>query len=347
MKIGIVNDIKLAVEALKRMIESSSNHRVVWVAYDGSEAVEKCAIETPDLILMDLIMPQMGGAEATRRIMKDYPCAILIVTASVAKNSSQVFEAMGYGALDVIKTPALDISREDLGGEELLKKIDRIGLLFGKSRHLTKEEQKSDGYYSEKERVDIPPLLVIGSSTGGPKALAKIIEKFPKKMPFSTVIIQHVDAEFVPGFARWLHARTSHPIQVVTHGMALSPGIIYVAGRNDHLELNEKQTLYYNEQPLENPYRPSVDVFFSSVAQFWPKKSVAVLLTGMGSDGAAGLKKLKDAGWHTIVEHESTCVVYGMPKAAIELNAASEVLPLEDISKSILDFFFIKDRREI
>lgn len=339
MKIAIVNDIKIAAEALRRIIRTDPKHNVAWIAYDGVEAVKKCAEDTPDLILMDLIMPNMGGVEATRQIMKSTPCAILIVTSTVSGNSSKVFEAMGYGALDVVKTPAIDMNRHDLGGTELLRKIERIGFLIDKISSASKKERQDVFIKPSKITQNAAPLLVIGSSTGGPKALAQIISHFSKKISFATVIIQHVDEKFANSLAQWLTAQTSHSVQVAKDGATLSPGTILLAGKNDHLTITKSLALHYTENPKENPYRPSVDVFFKSAALHWPVKSIAVLLTGMGSDGALGMKSLQDSGWLTIAQQEDTCVVYGMPKAAIELGAATSVLPLEEIGPSIIEMF--------
>lgn len=330
MKIGIVNDIKMTVEALRLILKTNPNYEIAWIAYDGVEAVEKSAAHPPDLILMDIMMPNMGGVEATRIIMKNCPCAILIVTSTVSGNSPQIFEAMGYGALDVVKTPSLDMNRKDLGGGDLLRKIERISFLIPSLNHKS---------YPLYKRISAPPLLVIGSSTGGPKALASIISHFSKKTSFATVIIQHVDEQFAPGLAKWLSVHTSLPVQVALHGTELAPGNIFIAGKNDHLTMTEECFLNYTEEPVDNPYRPSVDVFFNSVARYWPKKSVGVLLTGMGGDGALGLKNLKEAGWYTIAQREETCVVYGMPKAAVEIGAATSILPLDRIGPEIMEMF--------
>lgn len=334
MRIGIVNDMKMTVEMLRRIIGASS-HKVAWVAYDGAEAVAKCAEDRPDLILMDLIMPVMDGAEATRRIMQKSPCAILIVTASVGSNASKVFEAMGFGALDVTKTPIISPKTQTVDSKELMTKIDRIATLIrpAKTPPIENQEAKEESFNLK------PPLLLIGASTGGPKALVAVLSGLPPRPSFATIIIQHVDQEFSPGLAEWLSKETGRIVKIAQPGMHPQAGMTLLAGKNDHLAMERGGLLSYTEDPIDNPYRPSVDVFFKSVATHWKNKAVAVLLTGMGADGAKGLKALHDLGWHTIAQDQKTCIVFGMPKAAIALGAASAILPLPEISKAIVDFF--------
>ncbi|GAB1540838.1 Wsp signal transduction system protein-glutamate methylesterase WspF [Scytonema sp. NUACC21] len=325
MRIAIVNDALIAVEALRRVVVTKPEYEVVWVAYDGVEAVTKCAVDTPDLILMDVLMPGMDGVEATRRIMTQSPCAILMVTASVNRYAAKVFEAMGYGALDAINTPAMSYSQQTIDGSGLLNKIATIARLLGKSssHHLQLTQRNK-------------PLIVIGASTGGPQALATILSKFPKGFQAAFIVVQHVDAQFAPGFAAWLDDQIPMPVQLAISGFSPQMGIVLVAGKNHHLIMRPDLTLSYDKQPLNCFYHPSIDVFFKSVANYWAGYGVGVLLTGMGRDGAQGLKLLRDAGWYTIAQDKQTSVVYGMPKAALELDAAAEVLPVDAIANACM-----------
>lgn len=317
MRIAIVNDMVMAVEVLRRTIAKIPNYDVAWVAYDGVEAVTKCAVDTPDLILMDVLMPKMDGVEATKHIMSQSPCAIMMVTASVNRYAGKVFEAMSYGALDAINTPLE-------GSAGLLKKISTIAKLIDKSPR-AKIRKISD---------DLPLLIAIGASTGGPQALVTILSQFPQDFPGAIVIIQHLDAQFTPNFVAWLKEKTPLSVQIASPGDYPQPGKILLAGKNHHLVMRPNLTLEYKQEPLDCSYHPSIDVFFKSVVQHWPGKGIGVLLTGMGRDGAQGLKMMRDASWHTIAQDSKTCVVYGMPKAAMELNAAVEILPLEAIASA-------------
>ncbi|HBB32317.1 MAG TPA: chemotaxis response regulator protein-glutamate methylesterase [Cyanobacteria bacterium UBA8803] len=338
MKIAIVNDILIAVEALRRVVISVPGYQVAWVARDGAEAVSKCARDTPDLILMDLIMPVMDGVEATRQIMKNSPCAILVVTASVKGNSSKVFEAMGFGALDVVSTPVLGVGGKLEAAQPLLAKIATISKLIAKPTQKPKSLISAQTPKSPISvmRSSVPPLVVIGSSTGGPQALATVLSSLPKDFRGAVAIVQHVDVQFARGLAEWLNQQIPLTVQLVSAGDRLEAGKVAIAGTNDHLVLQSNLTLTYTKEPIDYPYRPSVDTFFKSVAQHWPRKGTAVLLTGMGRDGAEGLNLLRLSGWHTIAQDKGSCVVYGMPKAAAELGAAVEILPLNAIAPAVL-----------
>jgi two-component system, chemotaxis family, response regulator WspF len=331
MRIAIVNDTLMAVEALRRVIVTVPDYDVIWIARDGAEAVAKSAQDTPDLILMDLIMPVMDGVEATRQIMKHSPCAILVVTSSITSNVGRVFEAMGYGALDAINTPILGTSANAEGGAVLLKTISRISRLLGKSA-MASQPSKSG------LKCLYPELVVIGSSTGGPQALATVLSSFPVNFSAPIVIVQHIDAEFAPGLVEWLNQQTRLSVELAIADRPLQVGKAFIAATNDHLILQSNLTLSYTKEPLDYPYRPSVDRFFESVIKYWPGKGVGVLLTGMGKDGAKGLKALRSAGWHTIAQDRATCVVYGMPKAAAELDAAEEILPVSAIGSACLKY---------
>lgn len=338
MRIAIVNDMVMAVETLRRVLITVPECEVAWIARDGADAVTKCAQDTPDLILMDLIMPVMDGVEATCQIMKNSPCAILVVTASVGENASKVFEAMGYGALDAVNTPVLGASGNPESAQVFLAKITTIRKLIGKSARTTKSRTITQNSPSQLSAMDpqVPPLIVIGASTGGPNALATILSHLPANFGAAIAIIQHMDAQFTTGLAEWLNQQTPLTVKLATAGSRLEVGKVLIAGTNDHLKLQSNLSLGYTKDPIDYPYRPSVDVFFKSVAQYWHRRGTGVLLTGMGKDGAEGLSVLHQKGWHTIAQNQQTCVVYGMPKAAVELGAAVESLPIDAIASSLI-----------
>ena len=336
MRIAVVNDVAMAVEAVKRVIEKGSSHDVAWIARNGREAVAHCAADRPDLILMDLEMPDMNGVDATRQIMTQTPCAILVVTATIEGHAANVFEALGAGALDVVKTPILGADGRGEGGPALLAKIDILArLITGKS-----SRPRPPGP-AEPPPSSTPHgrLVVIGASAGGPAALATVLAALPRDFAAAVMMVQHVDVQFAPLMAKWLHEQSAIPVRIAEEGDQPQPGQALLAGTNDHLIFVNGSQLGYTPEPAEYSYRPSADVFFHSVVRHWKGPVVGVLLTGMGRDGAKGLKALRDAGALTIAQNRETCVVYGMPKAAVELGAAVEVSPLEEIAPRLTRHF--------
>ncbi|MCE5334316.1 MAG: chemotaxis-specific protein-glutamate methyltransferase CheB [Desulfobacteraceae bacterium] len=325
LRIAIVNDRPAVVEILRNVVLSVPEYEVAWVAEDGGSAVRKCSEARPDLILLGLVR---DGVQSARIIMRESPCAILIVTSDINGDSGKVFEAMGYGALDVVGIPVAGSSTGIEGGRELLLKIARISSLIRGCR-LPKERGAT------RPEEDLPVLIAIGSSAGGPKALATILGTLPEDFPAAVVIVQHIDAKFAPGLAEWLSGLTGLPVHLVGKASPVLPGRVLVAGEGNHLVMNPDLMLTYVDEPRDAPFSPSIDVFFSSVADCWPEPSLAVLLTGMGKDGANGLLELRRAGWHTIAQDESSSVVYGMPRAAADIGAAAEVLSLREIGAAV------------
>jgi len=334
LRIAIVNDLPIAVETLKNAIASVPAYNVAWIAVNGKEAVEKTKADKPDLILMDLIMPVMDGVEATREIMAQTPCPILIVTASVRGNSPKVFGAMGYGALDAVKTPKLAGGFSDTGVQQLLEKISSIEKIISKVKLPSLNINETVTY--DKTDIKVKTLVAIGASTGGPKAVAKILSELPADFRSPVVVIQHVDESFTQGLANWLNAQTKLEVKIAEAGTSPKPGLVYVAGKNHHLILKPNLTFSYIAEPADYPYKPSIDVFFKSAVKTWPGKIVGVLLTGMGRDGAEGLLNIRNAKMNTIAQDEISSVVYGMPKAAAEIGAAEQILNIDDISKEII-----------
>ena len=334
MRVAIVDDSTMAVESLRRVLASSPNYQLAWVARDGAEAVWRCTLDTPDLILMDLVMPVMDGVEATRKIMASTPCAILIVTSTVSGNASKVFQAMGCGALDAVNTPILGSAGDAPGKAELLAKIAMIGKLVCHKRDDVAAPRGNKGM-DNSLKSNNTALVAIGASSGGPHALAQVLSALPADFSSPVVIVQHVDEHFSSELAQWLDKQCALNVRLARSEDTLMPGQVLIAGTNDHLIIRPDNHLDYTPFPKEMPYRPSVDMFFNSVADNWRGNAVAVLLTGMGRDGAEGLLHLRQRGVHTIAQNEATCAVYGMPRAAVKLNAAVDVLPLGDIGTAL------------
>ncbi|MGP1678881.1 MAG: chemotaxis response regulator protein-glutamate methylesterase [Burkholderiales bacterium] len=335
MRIGIVNDMPLAVEALRRALSADPRHQVIWTAKDGAEALAFSAKQGPDLILMDLLMPNMDGVEATRQIMSCRPCAILVVTANVGTNATRVFEAMAYGALDAIDTPYLGMGDPRRNAAPLLKKINDIEQRIRQDTAVDLEEE-IEAVLPSKHPVG---LVAIGASAGGPGALAVVLESLPKNFKAALVIVQHIDEMFVNGMADWLNHHSVIPVRLAKEGDRLEAGVALLAGAGEHLVLKNSNRLGYMSEPRHSVYKPSIDVFFASVCKHSDGKAVGVILTGMGADGAHGLKALRDKGCYTIAQDQASSTVYGMPKAAAALGAAVDVLPIQDIAPKLTGVF--------
>lgn len=339
MKIAIVNDVSMVVEILRRVLAEWPEHQLLWVAQDGAQAVELCAWQLPDLILMDIVMPGVDGVEATRRIMQQTPCPILIVTADIGACADKVYQALGHGALDAVDTPALSGSDWRQGSAVLMEKIDRIGRMEHKPALSPRARTLVAAKKTAVTAAASDKLVAIGASAGGPGALAVILRALPEVFPAAIVIVQHIDPGFAGGMAGWLEQQSGLKVKVAQEGDRPQRGTVLMAGTNQHLLFRNRDSLGYAPESPEDVYHPSIDVFFNSVVRQWRGQAVGVLLTGMGRDGAAGLKAIRDAGHHTIAQDRESSSVYGMPKAAAALDAATEILPIADIAKALVSQF--------
>jgi two-component system response regulator WspF len=341
LKIAIVNDVPMVVEVLRRVLAEWPEHQLLWVAQDGAQAIELCAWQLPDIVLMDMLMPHVDGVEATRRIMQNTPCPILIVTADIGACAQKVYEALGYGALDAVDTPALNGNDWGRGSAVLMEKIRRVGRMQPKvpPPPLLPRVVSARGSAVMVASAAATRLVAIGASAGGPGALAVILRALPVDFPAAVVIVQHIDPGFANGMAGWLQQNTGHKVRVVSEGDRPSAGRVLMAGTNQHMLFKSRDMLGYEAESPDDVYHPSIDVFFHSVVRQWRGQAVGVLLTGMGRDGALGLKAMRDAGLHTIAQDRQSSSVYGMPKAAAALDAATDILPLESIAKVLMAQF--------
>ncbi|MFM7807967.1 MAG: chemotaxis protein CheB, partial [Planctomycetota bacterium] len=254
-----MNDLPLALEALRRSVARIPGASVAWTAADGEQAVTRCRADRPDLVLMDLIMPVMDGVEATRRIMKECPCPILVVTATVTGNAARVFEALGAGALDAIDTPNLT---SEAGFDALCRRIGHIERLTREERGTARLPAAAPAAAPD---AGASPVLV-GASTGGPQALCALLQAWPKPLPFSAVIVQHLDAVFMAGLAEWLAKETGHRVALSVPGSMPTAGTVWIAGGMDHLEFARNGAFRSRRPDASDLHHPSVDALFESAA---------------------------------------------------------------------------------
>ncbi|MCY1327579.1 Chemotaxis response regulator protein-glutamate methylesterase [compost metagenome] len=334
MNIGIASDLPQAIAALRRALACEPGHRVLWVAASGTEAVARCALQRPDVLLMDLQLPMLDGVEATRQIMTSTPCAILIVTADLECSLSEVSAAMGHGAVGALETPGLAPGDPAATARPLLRKLRNLAWLNAPGA-----ARPSAGKPPQRGARPQRSLVAIGASAGGPAALAELFGRLPQDFSAAIVVVQHVDESFAGGMADWLTTQSRIPVRLARPGEVPQPGRALLAGSGNHIRMLRGGELGYSDEPGSHIYRPSIDVFFDSVAEHWPGEAVGVLLTGMGSDGARGLGRMRRRGFLTLAQDEGSSAVYGMPKAAAALGAAAEIRPLSEISGRLVELF--------
>ncbi|HXT71160.1 MAG TPA: chemotaxis-specific protein-glutamate methyltransferase CheB [Vicinamibacterales bacterium] len=338
MRIGIASDVPAKVRALRKWVMEGTRHHVVWTATDVTEAARLAADRMADLVLLDVPLGGVAAPEATRQIVAASPCPILIVTDSVQANTAAVFEAMGQGALDAVDIPPPDAESTGQGIRPFLTRVDRLSRLIG-------DADGTPAGIGAGKPAPGTHLVAIGASAGGPAALATLLAGLPKNFPAAIVIVQHVDAQFAAGLVDWLGRHSKMPVRLAAGGDLPTDGSVFVAGTGDHLVVKPTGHFSYCAEPEDHVYRPSIDVFFQSVHRDWRGGAVGVLLTGMGRDGAAGLKQLHDQGRHTIAQDEASSALYGMPKAAAAIGAATEILPIDRIAARLIDLVRVSQSR--
>jgi two-component system chemotaxis response regulator CheB len=337
IRVLVVDDSALVRQILGRLLEVDPAVRVIGYAADGKEAVEKTFQLRPDLITMDIRMPGMDGLEATEKIMAYRPTPILIVTSARDRRGVQVtMETLAAGALEVVEKPTIlpDDSWEALGAPlvekvKLLAGVKVITHLRGRSRLLT-------GRARPDERERPQRVVGIGVSTGGPGVLAMILGALPADFPLALLIVQHISEGFVAGLVEWLSRQVRLPIRLAREGDQVRPGLALMAPEGVHLIVERGGRAHLGRALPVGGHRPSADVLFRSLADVYGEAAVGVLLTGMGRDGAEGLRAVLSAGGYTIVQDEESCAVFGMPKAAIEIGAAQDILSPVGIAERLM-----------
>lgn len=338
IRVLVVDDSPLMCKVLMNVLNSDPQIIVTGVAYNGKEAVEIVPVLKPDIITMDIHMPLMDGLEATKQIMAYYPTPILVVSTSIFKvGMDKVFTAISFGALDVIEKGKMEMAGDRQTGSELLSKIKLLSRIKVLHHPLAKLELKRAIKVIEvpKNRV-ADRIVAIVASTGGPQAILEILSSFPKDFPCGVVIVQHIASGFVEGFVEWLNSQCQIKVKVAEDSEEITPGVAYIAPSDFQMKVVEGGRIHLANGPPHDGHCPSADILLESVARVYTKGAVGVILTGMGSDGALGMKSIMQMQGETIAQDEKSCSVFGMPKVAIEMGAVNQILPLERISEGIV-----------
>lgn len=337
IRILLADDSILVRAVLKDALQGVEDMMVIGEASNGAEAIALNETLRPDIIIMDIIMPVMGGLEATETIMAKLPAPILILSATLEDRDVKLaFTAIKKGALDVMGKPALSgLANEREFIDRLIEKIRLLSRI--KVIHHRQRSRESGSIALQKPATN-RSILAIGASTGGPRAVLSILKTFTAGFSGAVIVVQHIASGFAKGFAHWLDLECPLPVRLAEAGDCPVLGEVLVAPTDCQMRL-EKGVIKVLDAPAVNSCRPSIDVFFNSLAMERGKDTVAVLLTGMGRDGAQGLAEVRNSGGFTIVQDEKSCVVFGMPKAAIALDAADMVLSLEAIPQAVHKVF--------
>jgi len=340
IRVLLVEDSQIALVILKRILSSSPQIEVVGEACTGLEALSLVPKVKPDVICTDLHMPKMDGLTFTSKVMALYPRPILVISASVQEEDThQVFKLLEAGAVDICPKPLSGLGIDnDSFKKELIQKVQVLAgvkVLTRRQKPLEKQEidKKSSAYPTSI--YPTPKIVAIGASTGGPQALYDILTQLPANFPVPIICIQHICLGFLQGLIDWLADICSLPIQIAQLGEMPQPGRVYFPPEQRHLEIDTNGRFIYSNSPPLGGHRPSVTVTFVSLAKFYGKTAAGVLLTGMGRDGTDGMQAIAEAGGFTIAQDEATSVVFGMPKEAINLGAAKQVLPIQAIAPTL------------
>ena len=364
IRVLVVDDSPFMRKALERMLQAP-DIEVVGSARDGLDALEKIPALNPDIVTLDIEMPRLDGLGCLKRIMSEMPRAVLMVSSLTQEGAQATLEALALGALDFIpkenslaSASILQI-QQDL--QEKVRKLARSPR-FRKTRMPLPQPPTQPGQHLPAPvpafQAPVPQavarlgalsgpraeLLAIGCSTGGPKALQDLLPALPKTLPVPCLIVQHMPGTFTKAFAERLNGICQVEVREAVHGETTLPGCVYIAPGGLHMLYRQRGgsgVIELSAEPSTSLHRPSVDVMFQSIADNSSRQVLAMILTGMGSDGTRGMVSLKAKGAHTLAEAEESCIVYGMPRAAFERGCVDQVAPLQDMAGILRKHFQI------
>jgi two-component system chemotaxis response regulator CheB len=357
IRVLIVEDSMVNQKLLMGILGEESRFEIAGVVTNGRQAVEFVSKDRPDIISMDLFMPVMDGLEATALIMQNTPVPIVIVSSYYHPNEVQLsFKILEAGALTIISRPLgpghPNYESAARNYRNTLKNLSEIKVLPIRSRVIPKEKkfphnhdyvpkqlQSAENSQNINKPVDYQKqvdIIAIGASAGGPQAISRLLKEIPKSLKVPVMIVQHIDKNFASGYSEWLANQSNIPVHTASHGDKMLPGHAYLPPGDRHLGLISKGIISVSANPAERGLRPAVSFLFRNVLYTYGKNSVGIILSGMGSDGAAELKLLYDSGALTMAQDEASSLVYGMPGEAIRQKGVSVVLSPEEMVEEIM-----------
>ncbi|HIH43566.1 MAG TPA: chemotaxis response regulator protein-glutamate methylesterase [Candidatus Methanoperedenaceae archaeon] len=340
IRVLVVDDSALMRKMISDMLADSEDIEVIARASNGMDAIEKVTRLKPDVVTMDIEMPVLDGLNALGYIMSECPTHVIML--STESSADVTIKAINYGAVDFIPKPSGSPAPNLTAiKDELIRKV-RAAALVEISRLRFIEEKRVEVKSEPSAHTHASKVVVIGTSTGGPRALHTIISRLPPTLNAAVLVVQHMPPGFTRSLADRLNCMSMLRVREAREGDLVVPGAILIAPGDYHMTVKREnkngrsiEVIALNKGEKVQSVRPSVDVLLNSVIDIYGKNTLGVILTGMGSDGSEGIRKLKKAGGKVIAEHESTCVVYGMPRTIVEQKLADYVLPIEKIAEGI------------
>ena len=339
IRVLIVDDSAVVRKVLSEELGRYADIAVVGTAIDPYVARDRILSLQPDVLTLDVEMPRMDGLSFLARLMKHHPMPVVVVSSLTPANSEAALRALELGAVDVVPKPGSTFTTPDVG--RTLVRALRAAAAARIPRARAGDEVDAPARRAPLRLLTTHKIVAIGASTGGVRAIERLLPALPPDAP-GTVIVQHMPEHFTGAFAERLNKRCAVEVREARDEDAVLPGVVLIAPGNKHMIVRSSGARYHvriKDGPPVHHQRPSVDVLFQSVAANAGRNAVGVLLTGMGADGASGLRAMRDAGAFTIAEAEESCVVFGMPREAIRLGGAAAVLPLDRIAEAMLRAF--------
>ncbi|MFI5104484.1 MAG: chemotaxis response regulator protein-glutamate methylesterase [Terriglobales bacterium] len=341
VRVLVVDDSALMRKLIPQILARDHEIEVVGTAMDGAFGLKKVHDLKPDVITLDLEMPRMDGMEMLRQIMRQSRVPTIVVSALSTEGATATFKALALGAFDFVAKPhdAASAHMDEIA-YDLISKIKAASKAKRRNgpQVLPMDDARPAKKLLPRSRKDPTKIVAIGVSTGGPNALQYLLSKLPGDFPGSIVVVQHMPEGFTDLCARRLNECSALEVKEAQSGDLLTAGRVLICPGDRHVKVRRMAlagTVVLTDEPRINGHRPSVDVLFRSVAAEFGSRAIGVLMTGMGDDGAAGMGMIKDAGGMTIAQTEESCVVFGMPKAAIERGFATRVVPLDALADSL------------
>ena len=339
IRVLVVDDSAFVRQALSRMLSTESDIEVVGQAVDGKDALEKVLVLRPDVVTLDIQMPRMGGLEALEHLMADAPVPVLLLSGQTREGADVTIRGLELGALEFVDKSRVQGNMNLLNlAEELKDKIRAIAHVHvaRRTRAATHAPAAVPVPLTRAPRADV---VVIATSTGGPPALQAIIPRLPRDLATAVLVVQHMPVGFTRSLAERLDARSGLRVREAEDNHPVEPGVVLIAPAGQHMRVKRRGTsvrVALDEEPRNALHRPSADVLMVSVAKAYGSRVLGVVLTGMGADGVEGMRAIHAAGGVTLAEAEETCVIYGMPKAAVEAGVVDQSIPLTRMAEAIL-----------